>query len=207
MPSFATTLVSASDVVRVCRNTGVYSHIIVLYLGHGGKLQDDNGDEKDGYDETLVPLDYETAGQIRDDDLYKTLICGLKEGVFATMVMDCCHSGSVLDLPFSVVADGKSSQMGMNQDFNFGRLLAMAEAYMAAKKAGTDPIAAVLNVLGGPINSMFGPISSMASAFMGAKKSGDDPFSSMASAFMGAQKSGDIPFSAILARCGACTSA
>ena len=153
----------------------------------------------------MVPLDYETAGQIRDDDLYKTLVCGFKEGVFATMVMDCCHSGSVLDLPFSFVADGKSSQMGMNQDFNFG--LAMAEAYMAAKKAGTDPIAAVLNVLGGPLNAMFVPLSSMASAFMGAKKSGDDPLSSMASAFMGAQKTGDFPLSAILARCGGCATA
>lgn len=32
----------------------VFTH----YSGHGGKLRDDDGDEKDGYDETLVPVDY-----------------------------------------------------------------------------------------------------------------------------------------------------
>jgi hypothetical protein len=30
----------------------VFAH----YSGHGGKLKDQDGDEKDGYDETLVPL-------------------------------------------------------------------------------------------------------------------------------------------------------
>jgi len=33
------------------------------YSGHGGRLRDENGDEEDGYDETLVPVDYATAGQ------------------------------------------------------------------------------------------------------------------------------------------------
>jgi hypothetical protein len=26
------------------------------YSGHGGRLVDDNGDEEDGYDETLIPV-------------------------------------------------------------------------------------------------------------------------------------------------------
>jgi len=26
------------------------------YSGHGGRVRDDNGDEEDGYDETLIPL-------------------------------------------------------------------------------------------------------------------------------------------------------
>jgi hypothetical protein len=26
------------------------------YSGHGGKIKDDNGDEEDGFDETLVPV-------------------------------------------------------------------------------------------------------------------------------------------------------
>jgi hypothetical protein len=117
-------------------------------LGHGGKLRDDDGDEKDGYDETLVPLDYATAGQIRDDDLYKMLVARLKEGVFATFVMDCCHSGSVLDLPFTFVANGESSEMGENHDFNFGPLLAMAAALMATQQAGDSPVGAALAMCG-----------------------------------------------------------
>jgi Caspase domain len=42
--------------------------------GHGGKIKDESGDEKDGYDETLVPLDYNESGMILDDDLYEVLV-------------------------------------------------------------------------------------------------------------------------------------
>jgi hypothetical protein len=125
------------------------STTILLFLGHGGKLKDDNGDEKDGYDETLVPLDYATAGQIRDDDLYKMLVAGLPEGVFATFIMDCCHSGSVLDLPYTFVADGESEEMTLNPEFDFGPILAMAAAFFAAQRAGEDPVAAVMAMCGG----------------------------------------------------------
>jgi metacaspase-1 len=59
------------------------------YSGHGGKVRDQDGDEKDGYDETLIPLDYQSAGQIRDDDLYKIVVAPLPEGSFATFINDC----------------------------------------------------------------------------------------------------------------------
>lgn len=41
----------------------------------------------DGYDESLVPLDYASAGQIRDDDLFKELVGPMKEGVTMTCLM------------------------------------------------------------------------------------------------------------------------
>jgi hypothetical protein len=69
---------------------------------------DDRGEEDDGYDETLVPVDYDSAGQIRDDDLYQNLVCALPSGVHLVALMDCCHSGSVLDLPFKYKAGGGS---------------------------------------------------------------------------------------------------
>ena len=34
-------------------------NLFMHYSGHGGSMRDDNGDEKDGMDETLVPLDYQ----------------------------------------------------------------------------------------------------------------------------------------------------
>ncbi|CAB9525977.1 Metacaspase-1 [Seminavis robusta] len=92
------------------------------YSGHGGKIRDDDGDEKDGYDETLVPLDYGSAGQIRDDDIYKTLVLPMKKGVNLTSVMDCCHSGTVLDLPFVFVADGSQEEMTIKPDFDMQKL-------------------------------------------------------------------------------------
>lgn len=117
------------------------------YSGHGGKVKDRDGDEKDGYDETLVPLDYGRAGQIRDDDLYKILVRPLKEGVFATCIMDCCHSGSVLDLPYTFVADGEQEEMTLSEGFDFGPLLSMAAAFLASPQ-GAQMAAAVFSACG-----------------------------------------------------------
>ena len=56
--------------------------IFLHYSGHGTKLRDDDhGEEADGYDEALCPLDYQEAGMIRDDDLYDILVKGMADGV------------------------------------------------------------------------------------------------------------------------------
>lgn len=123
------------------------------YSGHGGKLKDDNGDEEDGYDETLVPVDYQTAGQIRDDLLYKNLVGGFKEGVFCTFVMDCCHSGSVLDLPFQFQADGESESMEMPADFDFGPLISLAASLAGGQNVGGVDPAKLLSLCGACIVS------------------------------------------------------
>ena len=60
--------------------------------------------EEDGYDETLVPVDYSSSGQIRDDDLYDYLVCAMPAGATLVSLMDCCHSGTVLDLPYKYQA-------------------------------------------------------------------------------------------------------
>lgn len=54
------------------------------YSGHGGKLRDDDSDEADGWDETLVPVDYEKAGQLRDDDVFSHLVGGMPKDVAMT---------------------------------------------------------------------------------------------------------------------------
>jgi len=63
----------------------------IHYSGHGGRLEDQDGDEDDGYDETLIPIDFQSEGQIRDDDLLKYLVQPMCEGVTMTCLMDCCH--------------------------------------------------------------------------------------------------------------------
>jgi hypothetical protein len=57
----------------------------------------------------LIPLDYKKNGQITDDTLYELLVGGFKKGVYVTCLIDCCHSGSVLDLPHVFTANAKSS--------------------------------------------------------------------------------------------------
>merc|ERR1719445_49500 len=98
----------------------------VHYSGHGGKLEDDNGDEEDGYDETLIPVDFMSAGQIRDDELFVTLVGAMPRDVTLTCLMDCCHSGTILDLPYIFKADGQSDQMEPDPGFNWSELLELA---------------------------------------------------------------------------------
>jgi len=54
--------------------------IFLHYSGHGTKLRDDDGDEDDGYDEALVPLDFKETGMIRDDDLFDIVCKPLADG-------------------------------------------------------------------------------------------------------------------------------
>lgn len=65
---------------------------------HGSQQRDTNGDETDRLDETLVPLDYKTAGMITDDEVRRRLVDTLPAGVKLTAVLDLCHSATGMDL-------------------------------------------------------------------------------------------------------------
>lgn len=79
------------------------------YSGHGASVKDTSRDEADGYDEAFVPIDYERNGLILDDDMYTMLVKALKPDVHLIVVTDCCHSGTILDLPYKWDADGTHS--------------------------------------------------------------------------------------------------
>jgi len=82
---------------------------------------DDNNDEEDGYDETLIPCDYASNGQIRDDAIFDTLVQPMPGGVTMTCLMDCCHSGTVMDLPYKYSAQSDTTEMQEDEDFNFDK--------------------------------------------------------------------------------------
>jgi hypothetical protein len=70
------------------------------FLGHGGQIKDQDGDEEDGYDEILIPGDYKESGQIVDDWIYSEFVTKIKAGVHVVAIVDCCHSGTAMDLPY-----------------------------------------------------------------------------------------------------------
>ena len=72
--------------------------LFLHYSGHGVRVPDTSGDEADGFDEALVPLDHKTSYVILDDDIFDICCRDLPKGVRLTGVMDCCHSGSLMDL-------------------------------------------------------------------------------------------------------------
>ena len=89
--------------------------VFLHYSGHGGRVKDKTGDENDGYDETIIPVDYFRAGQIIDDDINFDLVRKMKKGVLVTAMMDCCHSGTILDLPYRY-RGGDDPGMGMEKE-------------------------------------------------------------------------------------------
>jgi len=98
----------------------------VHYSGHGARVRDETGTEKSGFCSTLVPVDYNKpgVGQILDKQLYEDLVCAMPAETSMTCMMDCCHSGTVLDLPYNFVADGEQTEMTPIADFPFLSLIA-----------------------------------------------------------------------------------
>ncbi|KAL6759392.1 metacaspase type I [Haematococcus lacustris] len=76
------------------------SSLFFHFSGHGSQRQDTSGDEEDFMDETILPSDHETAGQIVDDELNLLLVRPLLPGVNLHAVVDACHSGTVMDLAY-----------------------------------------------------------------------------------------------------------
>lgn len=61
-------------------------------------------------DETLLPTDYASAGMIVDDELNALLVRPLAAGVTLHALIDACHSGTAMDLPFRAKwSDGRFS--------------------------------------------------------------------------------------------------
>mmetsp|Transcript_110051 Transcript_110051/g.318140 ORF Transcript_110051/g.318140 Transcript_110051/m.318140 type:complete len:316 (+) Transcript_110051:190-1137(+) len=106
--------------VRITQYSQAGDTVFIHYSGHGGRVPDKDGDEDDGYDETLIPVDFKNAGQIVDDELFEVLVKKMPKDVHVTVLMDCCHSGTVLDLPYNVNAT--ESKMHENFGFNMGML-------------------------------------------------------------------------------------
>lgn len=70
--------------------------LVFHYSGHGTQERDSllGGDEIDRKDEVICPA---SGGFIKDDEL-KKILTELPKGVRLLALMDCCHSGSILDL-------------------------------------------------------------------------------------------------------------
>jgi metacaspase-1 len=130
----------------LCEGAVAGDNLFMHYSGHGGSMKDDDGDEEDGMDETLVPVDYNTKGQIRDDDLFDLLVNRVPAECNLTVVMDCCHSGSILDLPYTLKVDsntmeaiesGKIPSTKPNPNFT-GRLLKVGIALLRGQMEGAS---------------------------------------------------------------------
>lgn len=104
--------------------------VVIHYSGHGDRLTDNNGDEIDGLDELLVPIDapYDTTAvrkglyngerHIRDDDL-APLLQQLRAKVYdatqtgsVTLLVDACFSGTITRGDYELPSRGTVEPLG-----------------------------------------------------------------------------------------------
>lgn len=73
-------------------------HVMFHYSGHGGQIRDKNGDEVTGMDDCIFPVDGTKLETISDDELRANLALRIPAGSKCFVVLDCCHSGTAVDL-------------------------------------------------------------------------------------------------------------
>ncbi|KAL2013982.1 hypothetical protein VTN00DRAFT_1507 [Thermoascus crustaceus] len=105
------------------------------YSGHGGQTPDLDGDEDDGYDEVIYPVDFRVAGHIVDDEMHRIMVRPLKPGVRLTAIFDSCHSGSALDLPYIYSTQGVLKEPNLAKEAGQG-LLGVVSAYARGDMGG-----------------------------------------------------------------------
>lgn len=88
------------------RRTEIWFH----FSGHGTYVRDINGDELDKKDEVICPLDMR---MITDDEL-RNIFSGLNDDTLCYVCMDCCHSGTNMDLPY--LYDTKGNNIILKED-------------------------------------------------------------------------------------------
>lgn len=112
------------------------------YSGHGGETPDLDGDEDDGMDEVIYPVDFEMAGHIVDDEMHDIMVKPLPPGCRLTALFDSCHSGTALDLPYVYSTQGKIKEPNLAKDAGKG----MFNAFLSYE---TGDLSGTINSLSG----------------------------------------------------------
>ncbi|KLT38744.1 hypothetical protein CC85DRAFT_252433 [Cutaneotrichosporon oleaginosum] len=105
------------------------------YSGHGGQVKDQSGDEDDGYDECIYPVDFKRAGHLVDDDMHALMVRPLPAGCRLTAIFDSCHSATALDLPYVYSTEGKIKEPNLLAEAGQG-LLGAAGSYLKGDLGG-----------------------------------------------------------------------
>lgn len=105
------------------------------YSGHGGQTKDLDGDEEDGYDEVIYPVDFRQVGHIVDDEMHRIMVMPLQPGVRLTAIFDSCHSGTALDLPYVYSTQGVLKEPNLAKEAGQG-LLGVISSYSQGDLGG-----------------------------------------------------------------------
>ncbi len=94
--------------------------------------------ETDGRDETLVPYDYRVKGEVVDDELRSAIVAAkLRPHQQLFALFDSCHSGSGLDLAYSLSADQLSLRKNRVYPLTAARVILLSGCEDAQTSADT----------------------------------------------------------------------
>ncbi|KAH7098393.1 peptidase C14 [Auriculariales sp. MPI-PUGE-AT-0066] len=105
-----------SEIKQLVKGAKTGDRFFFHFSGHGSQVVDTNGDEPDGYDEAIWPMDFklnDDSSYIIDDDLRELMVNALPPGCRLTALFDSCHSGTILDLPNEVKGTPKSKTVSL----------------------------------------------------------------------------------------------
>ncbi|KAI0311960.1 peptidase C14, caspase domain-containing protein [Amylostereum chailletii] len=143
------------------------------YSGHGGQTKDLVGDEEDGEDEVIYPVDFRRAGHLVDDTMHEIMVTPLPAGCRLTSIFDVrlflslhplknthppdksCHSGSALDLPYMYSTEGKIKEPNLLEEAREG-LLSAFSAYTQRGGGGAFHVRDALESVGGLLTGYIG---------------------------------------------------
>ncbi|KAG8744161.1 Ca(2+)-dependent cysteine protease [Ceratobasidium sp. 414] len=138
------------------------------YSGHGGQTKDLDGDEGDGQDEVIYPVDFEQNSHIVDDDMHAIMVQPLPPGCRLTAIFDVSllFSSARNHLPYIYSTEGKIKEPNLLAEAGQG-LLGMCHHLVhtpnltpAAKGAGLSyargDMSGVMKGLGGLLKTATG---------------------------------------------------
>jgi len=74
------------------------TNLLIFFSGHGGQIDDNNGDESDGYDEVICPYDFsknnKRGSAIVDDEIAGYISGFTSRANKVVFIFDSCYSGS-----------------------------------------------------------------------------------------------------------------
>jgi len=80
------------------------------YSGHGSQIVCYDGEEADGLDEIICPVDLDWNKKMITDDQLKKIFDSVAPGVNLTVTLDCCNSGGALDQANQYQAFGQAAE-------------------------------------------------------------------------------------------------
>lgn len=111
---YTPTKVTTSAIIKEIQQCSKRSHsenlerVWLHFSCHGTQIRDISGDEDDGKDECICPLDFTSSGVISDDIIHK-LLTSFNPKTNVVCVFDCCHSGTIGDLPYMLTNEGTTT--------------------------------------------------------------------------------------------------